>query len=147
MLVKLTRPDPCALQGAIALLEGAGARVRRLDLPFGTFLVAPGLEDAPLDALRALPGVAWARAGGAKPILAARDQNPGGTRVRLGRMEVGGEALALVAGPCSVEDRDQILATARYVAAMAPLVDCFQVGARNMSNAPLLRAVGRAGAR
>lgn len=104
-----------------------------------------------------------------------------------------------MAGPCSVEDRDQILGTARFVAAygatalrggaykprtspyafqglgqpglellreagdetglpvitevmepgdvaaMAPLVDCFQIGARNMANAPLLKAVGRAG--
>jgi 3-deoxy-7-phosphoheptulonate synthase len=146
-----------------------------------------------------MPGVAWARAAGSRPILAAREQNPQGSRVPLGRVAVGGEALALVAGPCSVEDREQILSTARFVAAygatalrggahkprtspyafqglgqagvemlheagleaglpvvtevmdpgdveaMAPFVDCFQVGARNMSNGPLLKAVGRAG--
>ncbi len=173
--------------------------MRRLDFPFGTFLAALGLEHPPLKKFQAMPGVAWARAAGSRPILAAREQNPQGSRVPLGRVAVGGEALALVAGPCSVEDREQILTTARFVAAygatalrggaykprtspyafqglgqagvellqeagleaglpvvtevmdpgdveaMAPFVDCFQVGARNMSNGPLLRAVGRAG--
>jgi 3-deoxy-7-phosphoheptulonate synthase len=199
MILKLTGPDPDLRQAVTAVLEGLGAQVRFLDFPYGAFLVALGLDHPPVRRLEALPGVAWVRLPGGKPVLAARDLNPGGTRVALGRLEVGGPALALVAGPCSVEDREQILTTARFVAAfgatalrggafkprtspyafqglghpgvdllreagdasglpvvtevmepgdvaaMAPRVDCFQIGARNMSNGPLLKAVGRAG--
>jgi len=199
MIVKLSRNDAETRQAVSAALEAMGAEVRCLEFPFGCFLAGPGLENPPLKKIQAMAGVAWARAAGSKPILAAREQNPHGSLVQLGRMEIGGEALALVAGPCSVEDREQIFSTARFVAAygatalrggaykprtspyafqglgqegvellkeagleaglpvvtevmdpadvatMAPFVDCFQIGARNMSNGPLLKAVGRAG--
>ena len=195
MIVKLRCPAP-AVQAAMAAL---GAEVRALDFPFGSFLVALGGPLPPLKEIQAMAGVQWARTAGSKPVLAAREAAPGGTTVVLGAMAVGGEALALMGGPCSVEDRDQIVDTARFIAAygatalrggaykprtspyafqglgqpgvellreagdasglpvitevldpadveaMLPFVDCFQIGARNMSSAPLLRAVGRAG--
>jgi 3-deoxy-7-phosphoheptulonate synthase len=195
MIVKLSGENP----EVAGILGRDGAEVRRLDFPFGTFLAALGRRLPPLREVQALPGVAWARLPGTKPVLAARATAPGGSRVTLGDREVGGEALALVGGPCSVEDREQIVETARFVAAfgatalrggaykprtspyafqglglpgvellreagdeaglpvitevmdaadveaMAPRVDCFQIGARNMSNAPLLRAAARSG--
>ena len=199
MIVRLIRGDAPARRAVTAALEAMGAKVRFLEFPFGSFLAGLGLENPPLKKIQAMAGVAWAKAAGSRPILAAREQNPHGSLVALGRMEIGGEALALVAGPCSVEDREQIFSTARFVAAygatalrggahkprtspyafqglgqagvellkeagleaglpvvtevmdpgdvaaMAPFVDCFQIGARNMSNGPLLKAVGRAG--
>ena len=195
MLIKLAKPSP-EVRAALAELD---CDVHCLEFPYGTFLAVLGLERPPIERMRTLPGVAWVKAAGSKPILAALEQNPKGTRVLLGRHEVGGDALSLVAGPCSVEDREQIFTTARFVAAygatalrggaykprtspygfqglgqpgvellkeagndaglpiitevmepndvaaMAPFVDCFQIGARNMANSPLLRAVGRAG--
>ncbi|MFT3913700.1 MAG: 3-deoxy-7-phosphoheptulonate synthase [Anaeromyxobacteraceae bacterium] len=124
------------------------------------------------------------------------------TVVRIGRgpgaVEVGGERVVLVAGPCAVESWEVLLEAARAAQAAGarlmrggamkprtspydfqglgeeglkllarareetglgvvtevldprdvPLVeeyaDCFQIGARNMQNAPLLRAVGKA---
>ena len=195
MIIKLDRPNP----DVRAALEALGGDVRCLTFPYGIFLVALGLEHPPIKRFQAMEGVAWVKPAGSKPILAAREQNPEGTRVTLGASVVGGEALCLMAGPCSVEDREQILTTARFVAAygatalrggaykprtspyafqglgqagvellreagdasglpvvtevmepgdvaaMAPFVDCFQIGARNMSCAPLLKAVGRAG--
>jgi 3-deoxy-7-phosphoheptulonate synthase len=197
MIIELTSPG--ALPAVLEVLERHRAEARVLDLPFGLFLAALGLEDPPVAELQALPGVAWARPGGSKPLLAARERAPEGSLVNLGRVAVGGPVLALAAGPCSVEDREMVVATARFVAAygatalrggafkprtspyafqglgfqglellreagdasglpvvtevmepehvaaMAPLVDCFQIGARNMANGPLLRAVGRAG--
>ena len=182
-----------------AVAAALGPEARRLRFPFGTFLAALGPGHPPPAEVQAMPGVEWVREAGSRPILAAREQNPEGSRVWLGRIAVGGEALALVAGPCSVEDREQIFSTARFVAAygatalrggahkprtspyafqglgqpgvellceagreaglpivtevmdpgevatMAPFVDCFQIGARNMGNGPLLKAVGRAG--
>ncbi len=129
---------------------------------------------------------------------AARPARPQGTRVPLGSGTVlGGEDFVVIAGPCSVESKEQILVTARSVVAlgaravrggafkprtnpyafqglgwegvallaeagrttgvpvvsevmsveqverMAREVDVLQVGARNMQNFDLLRAVGR----
>ncbi len=49
--------------------------------------------------------------------LVARDARPEGTRVRLGRAEVGGPEFVVAAGPCAVETREQMLAAAHGVAA------------------------------
>ncbi len=48
--------------------------------------------------------------------LASSDSAPGRTIVDVRGVKVGGPGLALVAGPCGVESRDQLFATARYVA-------------------------------
>lgn len=128
---------------------------------------------------------------------AARTHCPEGTRVPVGDVEIGGEDFVVIAGPCSVESREQILTTAtavrergaallrggafkprtspyafqglgwegvqllgeagrltgmpivtevmsvEQVEAMARAVDVLQIGARNMQNFELLRAVGR----
>jgi len=49
--------------------------------------------------------------------LTAREASPGGTVVRVGGVDVGGKRLAVIAGPCSVESEEQIVATARAVKA------------------------------
>jgi 3-deoxy-7-phosphoheptulonate synthase len=49
--------------------------------------------------------------------LTTRETNPQGTRVMVGSLEVGGNDLAIIAGPCSVESQEQLLATARAVKA------------------------------
>lgn len=192
MIIKLKHPAP-------DVEARLGADVRRLEFPFGLFLAALGPGVPSLKDIQAMEAVEWAKASGSKPLLAARASAPRGTQVRLGRVAIGGEALALMGGPCSVEDREQIVTTAKFIAAygatglrggahkprtspyafqglgqpgvellreagdasglpvitevmdpadveaMLPFVDCFQIGARNMSSAPLLRAVGRAG--
>jgi 3-deoxy-7-phosphoheptulonate synthase len=48
--------------------------------------------------------------------LASRGFRPGGTVVRIGNVEVGGERVVVMAGPCSVENRDQINQSAEAVA-------------------------------
>jgi 3-deoxy-7-phosphoheptulonate synthase len=129
---------------------------------------------------------------------AARTTRPGGTRIRLGSdVTLGGDEFIVIAGPCSVESKDQMLATARQVVThgaralrggafkprtnpysfqglgwegvsllaeagrvtgvpvvsevmsveqverMAREVDVLQIGARNMQNFDLLKAVGK----
>jgi chorismate mutase/prephenate dehydratase len=128
---------------------------------------------------------------------AARTTRPKGTRVMVSGVELGGDEFVVVAGPCSVESREQVTATARHVAKygarllrggafkprtnpyafqglgwegvsllaeagratglpivsevmsidqverMAREVDMLQIGARNMQNFDLLRAVGK----
>ncbi len=132
--------------------------------------------------------------------LVRRDARPERTIVRVGKaVTFGGATLAIAAGPCSVESREQIDCTAAAVAALganllrggafkprtspysfqglgqdglellrdaadahglavvtevidprdvtlvAAHADMLQIGARNMQNFPLLRAVGRSG--
>lgn len=54
-----------------------------------------------------------------KPIpdlkLVGRDRKPGGTVVQVGGVSIGGPRIVVIAGPCSVETPDQLLATARAV--------------------------------
>lgn len=45
-----------------------------------------------------------------------RAANPDGTVVRVGGVPVGGRSIVVIAGPCAVESREQVLSTARAVA-------------------------------
>ena len=70
---------------------------------------------ARLQSLEALPGVE-----NVVPILqpfklTSREFKPTRTIVRVRDVEIGGDRLAVVAGPCSVESEDQILETAKAV--------------------------------
>ncbi|MCM8747890.1 3-deoxy-7-phosphoheptulonate synthase [Thermomicrobiaceae bacterium CFH 74404] len=47
--------------------------------------------------------------------LAAREVRPAGTVVRVGEVAFGGPEPVIIAGPCTVEDRDQLLRTAEAV--------------------------------
>ncbi len=48
--------------------------------------------------------------------LASRSFRPGGTVVKAGGVEIGGREVAIIAGPCSVESREQIECSAEVVA-------------------------------
>jgi len=48
--------------------------------------------------------------------LASRHFRPGGTVIKLDGVEIGGSAVVVMAGPCSVENRDQIEQIAEIVA-------------------------------
>jgi 3-deoxy-7-phosphoheptulonate synthase len=48
--------------------------------------------------------------------LASRHFKPGGTIVKIGDVEIGGNQVVVMAGPCSVENRDQIEQAAEVVA-------------------------------
>ena len=49
--------------------------------------------------------------------LASRHFKPAGTRIKIGDVEIGGDQVVVMAGPCSVESRDQIGQVAEAVAA------------------------------
>ena len=48
--------------------------------------------------------------------LASRHFRPQGTIVKIGKLEIGGQRVVVMAGPCSVESEDQIEACAKIVA-------------------------------
>src|SRR5208283_3325617 len=64
-----------------------------------------------------LPGVAEAIRVSKPYKLVSREVKPDDTVVEIAGVPIGGPALAICAGPCSVESRDQILAAARAVKA------------------------------
>ena len=64
-----------------------------------------------------LPGVAEAIPVSKPYKLVSREVKPDNTVVNVAGVKVGGDELALCAGPCSVESREQILAAARAVKA------------------------------
>ena len=71
---------------------------------------------AAADAVESLPGVAEVVPVSRPFKLASREVIPQDTIVQVDGVPIGGGApLAVMAGPCSVEDRDQTLATARAV--------------------------------
>ena len=72
------------------------------------------------DKIRLLPIEVMAGVEKVMPILApykraSREFRPEDTIVKIGQVNVGGEEVAVAAGPCAVEGRDMLFATARSV--------------------------------
>ncbi len=161
-------------------------------------LVVPASTCASVQAVAEADAQAAQNAAARNYPKAARSARPQGTRVPIGYGTiVGGDEFVVIAGPCSIESREQILATCRAVVdrgaralrggafkprtnpysfqglgwegvallaeagravgapvvseamsvdqveGLARAVDVLQIGARNMQNFDLLRAVGR----
>ncbi len=67
--------------------------------------------------LEIMPGVVKVHRISSPYKLAGRGWRPEGTVVKLARgVEIGGKAVVVMAGPCSIESRDQIFASAELVA-------------------------------
>src|SRR5438445_7839199 len=78
---------------------------------------------AAAEAVESLPGVAEVVPVSRPFKLASREVIAGDTVVQIGAVPVGGRApLAVMAGPCSVESGEQVLATARAVRAAGATV-------------------------
>jgi 3-deoxy-7-phosphoheptulonate synthase len=69
-----------------------------------------------------LPGVAQVHTPSKPYKLTARDARPEGTVVRVGDVAIGGSEPVVIAGPCAVESRDQVLRTAEAVRAAGATV-------------------------
>lgn len=188
--------DPRAVQRLIEHLQARGKPVHWVHGP-QPVLVCP--DEGGLDPreLQAWPGIRRVISVRHAFQLAARDYRPEGTQIRVGEVLIGGEEPVLIAGPCAVESRSQLLETAHAVREagahmlragafkprtspytfqglglaglellaearaatglpvvtevmspeevplVAEVADVLQIGARNMQNFSLLKAVGR----
>ncbi|MCW3798292.1 3-deoxy-7-phosphoheptulonate synthase [Sphingomonas sp. BN140010] len=199
-MIIVLKPDAPA-DSADRLLERiSSAGLKPLHMPGSERVVLGALGDERVLAELALDGDPAVES--VKPILApyklvSRELHPHDTVVDIGGVPVGGERLAVIAGPCAVEDRDQLydsalaakqagatllragaykprtspygfsghgpagLSILREVAdelgmpvvtevmdtadlsVVAEQADALQIGARNMQNFALLRAVGQ----
>ncbi len=117
MLLRL-HPDLSASQiGALRQrLRTMGYETRRLDLFSEPVLAAIPDEGAETLDAQTLAGVT-AVVPPSPTELASRAARPQGTRVRVAEIEIGGDAVAVIAGPCSVESLEQTLETAIAVRA------------------------------
>ena len=75
-----------------------------------------GKDDFDLAVFEVMEGVKEAHRIVSPYKLASRSFRPGGTVVQVGDVEIGGERVVVMAGPCSVESRDQIEQCAEIVA-------------------------------
>nr|BAL56415.1 3-deoxy-7-phosphoheptulonate synthase [uncultured Acetothermia bacterium]BAL59497.1 3-deoxy-D-arabinoheptulosonate-7-phosphate synthase [Candidatus Acetothermum autotrophicum] len=105
------------IQQATHELERLGFRVHRVDGVMRTILGAigdkRGIDPQKLAVLDGVEGVVEIT----KPYkLASREFNPDGTIVSVGDVQIGGQELAIIAGPCSVESEEQIFRCAQLVA-------------------------------
>src|SRR3989442_13062340 len=75
-----------------------------------------GKEEFDVAAFEVMEGVKEAHRIISPYKLASRNFRPGGTLVRIGDLEVGTERVVVMAGPCSIEGRDQISRIAEVVA-------------------------------
>lgn len=97
-------------------VEGAGFRVMvsELDGQCRVGVVGQGAESL-VDLLGGLPGVESVRPMAAPYPLVSRECQPESTVIRIGKAKLGSEQVVVIAGPCAVESREQILQAARYV--------------------------------
>jgi 3-deoxy-7-phosphoheptulonate synthase len=106
------------IQHVIERLIGMGFEVHRSTGERQTVLGAVGARhEFDIRDIEVLPGVGEAHRISSPYKLVARSFRPEGTIVKFKRgVSIGGDEVVLMAGPCSVESRDQIFAVAESVA-------------------------------
>jgi 3-deoxy-7-phosphoheptulonate synthase len=102
----------------VRFLEQEGFRVQVSETAEGALVSVVGEGATALaDRLRAMPGISELRPDAPAYPLVSRTHRPDDTRVKVDDVVIGGRELVVMAGPCSVESRDQILAAAEAVVA------------------------------
>src|ERR1700687_2091552 len=107
-----------AIQGVIEYLVSLGFSVHRSTGARQTVVAAVGERvDFDIRNLEVLSGVEHVHRISSPYKLAGRSFRPQGTVVQFSNgLKIGGEHVVVMAGPCSVESRDQLFATAERVA-------------------------------
>jgi 3-deoxy-7-phosphoheptulonate synthase len=104
-------------EAVIERMEDAGFDVHRSTGTVHTVLGGVGgRDDIDLAIFDVMEGVKEAHRIGSPYKLASRSFRPGGTVVQVGGITIGGERIVAMAGPGSVESRDQIERSAELVA-------------------------------
>jgi 3-deoxy-7-phosphoheptulonate synthase len=197
MIIMKVNATPQQVEGVIASVKEAGLNVHLSQGVEATIIGAIGeTHNIPLERFESLDGVDLVQRITQPYKLASRQFHPENTILNIDGFTVGGDEIAVMAGPCAVESRSQIIETAIAVKeagasalrggvfkprtspyafqglgeeglellaeareetglpivveimsqvqldVMLKYVDVFQVGARNMQNFNLLRAIG-----
>jgi 3-deoxy-7-phosphoheptulonate synthase len=104
-------------QNVIDRLVSMGFIVHRSSGMLHTVLGGVGpVGDVDPIAFEVMPGVKECHRIVSPYKLASRHFKPAGTKIKIGDVEIGGDQVVVMAGPCSVENRDQIGQVAEAVA-------------------------------
>ncbi len=98
-----------------SFLEQRGYQVKEIVGEEETILGAVGLVQMDLREVELLPGVERVIPITKPYKLASRELKKEDTIVAVGPVKIGGPRIVVIAGPCSVESREQVLETARLV--------------------------------
>ena len=96
-------------------LEKRGFKIKEIVGEEETILGAVGLVTIDLREVEILPGVARVIPITKPYKLASREFKKEDTIVEVGPIKIGGDRIVVIAGPCSVESREQVIETARLV--------------------------------
>ncbi len=117
MIVMQEGAGEAQVQAVIDRLVDLGFDVHRSTGVRHTLLGAVGAKsDIDLGVLEVMEGVAEVIRVSAPYKLASRAWRPQGTILEIGKIKIGGPGVVIMAGPCSVETRDQIHRIADLVA-------------------------------
>ena len=107
----------------VRFLEGQGFRVQVSESGSGSFVNVIGTgSEALAEALQTMPGVVSVKVDGVLYPLVSLEYHPERTRVKASGITIGGAEIVVMAGPCSVESREQLGAVARTVAESGAVV-------------------------
>lgn len=116
IIVMQAHATPVDLAQVVSHVEGMGLRPHVIVGTERTVVAVVGAERAATaSGLETLPGVASVLPILAPYKVASREVQSEPTVVKAGSLVVGGKRIGVIAGPCAVESREQILETARAV--------------------------------
>jgi len=110
------------IQAVIDRMVKVGFDVHRSTGVAHTVLGGVGARDFEPADFEVMPGVKNAHRIASPYKLVSRSFRPGGTIVRIGDVEIGGDRVVVMAGPCSVETKEQIDRIAEIVAQAGAVV-------------------------
>lgn len=110
----------CSLKekaAVVRFIERRGGRLLVSEIGDETHIGLIGTESQSLAGeIESMPGVAELRAVAAPYPQVARDHHPESSEVRVGDVRIGGNEVVVMAGPCSVENEEQISTVGESVA-------------------------------
>ena len=98
-----------------SILYSKGCIVREMSTSGQNVIAAVGGAKLDDDFFQQLPGVERVVPISTSFKLVSRQIHPEDTHVQIGDVVVGAERLTIIAGPCAVEDREQVMTIAREV--------------------------------
>ena len=87
-------------------------KIREIASEEGVILGAAGAASIDPREIENMPGVRSVMPISKPYKLASREMQPNDTIIRIGNVKIGGQRITIIAGPCSVESREQIMQTA-----------------------------------
>jgi len=98
-----------------SILREEGCLVREMSTGEETVIGAVGQVSRDLRFFEQLSGVAKVIPVSRPYKLVSREMHPEDTVVQIGDVEIGGPRIVVIAGPCAVENRDQVMTIAHHV--------------------------------